>query len=82
MPFFRSKPKVVDAVQFVDAGSPPRGVHVFVADSGYKHAFVIASQGRQVSVVVGDWIVDEGDHLHYYPIDDETFKGPRGYDPL
>lgn len=63
MPLFRSKPKVVDAVQFTDEANPPRGVIVslFAIGSIYH---VITKQNQQVRVNVGEWIVDEGDSKH------------------
>lgn len=81
MPWFQSKPKRVHAEQFTDKNAPPRGVHKFtVAETGYATFFVVTAQERKVSVVVGEWIVDEGDGEHFYPIADEIFTGPKGYD--
>ncbi len=79
MPLFRSKPKIVDAVQFKDATNPPRGV---IQEGGLNRFFVVTRQKQSVAVKLGEWIVDEGDGKHFYPIDDDTFKGPKGYDPL
>lgn len=78
MPLFRSKQKIIDAKQLVDKAKPPRGVRV---DNG-GNLYVETIQGQQVDVKVGEWIVDEGDGIHFYPIADETFRGPKGYDPL
>lgn len=86
MPLFRSKPKIIDAVQFTDAANPPRGVlnrpaHPTPVD--LFHAFFVQTiQGAVVLVHLGEWIVDEGDGKHFYPIADEVFKGPRGYEPI
>lgn len=83
MPFFRSKPKVIDAVQFRDEAILPRGVNTyFCTDTERRSFYVVTKQEQRVTVKVGEWIVDEGDGKHFYPIDDETFKGPKGYDPL
>ncbi len=79
MPLFQSRPKVIDAVQFVDEANLPRGVVATRLD----HKFLVRTiQGTLVDVHVGEWIVDEGDGIHFYPIDDKTFKGPKGYQPL
>lgn len=83
MPLFRSKPKVIDAVQFKDAENPPRGVlwgHLNA--HGEPSHYVVTAQKEHVNVKVGEWIVDEGDGIHFYPIADEIFKGPKGYDPV
>lgn len=78
MPKFRSKQKIIDAEQLVDKAKPPRGIRV---DNG-GNLYVETIQGQQVNVKVGEWIVDEGDGVHFYPIADDIFKGPKGYDPL
>lgn len=75
MPWFQSKPKRVHAEQFTDKKAPPRGVQSFTVASGYTTFFVVTAQERRVSVVIGEWIVDEGDGKHFYPIADEIFTG-------
>lgn len=78
MPLFRSKPKVIDAVQYKECEEAlPRGVH---KDNGGGR-YVETIQGQRVPVKPGEWIVDEGDGKHFYPISDEVFNGPRGYEP-
>lgn len=77
MPLFRSKPKIVNAVQFTDEANPPRGVH----RKGVEF-YVTTKQMQNVTVNIGEWIVDEGGGNNFYPIDDETFKGPKGYEPV
>lgn len=77
MPWFQSKPKRVHAEQFVDPSLPLRGVR-FCGDV----PMVLTIQGITVPVQPGEWIVDEGDGLHFYPIADHVFKGQKGYDPL
>ncbi len=78
MPLFKSKPKIIDAEQFLDPANPPRGVRRVFQDL----PFVITAQKMEVRVNLGEWIVDEGDGIHFYPIADAIFKGPKGYDPL
>jgi hypothetical protein len=76
MPWFRSKPKRVHAEQWTDPANPPRGVR-FCGDL----PIVWTIQMKSVPVSIGEWIVDEGDGEHFYPIADAVFKGPKGYDP-
>jgi len=76
MPKFRNKPKTVDAVQFLNSEQAlPRGVR---RDNGGGF-FVMTIQGERVPVKPGEWIVDEGDSLHFYPIADEVFQ--KSYEP-
>ncbi len=77
MPLFKSKPKIIDAVQFKDVKRPTRGVFFCV-----DQPMVKTIQGIDIPVRLGEWIVDEGDGIHFYPIADEVFKGPKGYDPV
>jgi hypothetical protein len=76
MPFFKRLPTVVDAEQFTDVDNPPRGVQ----SSLYVGHYVETIQHRTVSVDVGEWIIQEADGQHYYPIADDEFK--RLYAPV
>lgn len=81
---FRSKPKVIDAEQYLPGQqrSLPRGLHPANVREEAAHPYVITAQNQRVYVEPGEWIVDEGDGAHFYPIADDIFKGPKGYDPL
>lgn len=84
MPLFRSKPKVIDAEQYLPDQQLAlvRGVHPANLHPIADQPYVITAQGQRVFVQPGEWIVDEGDGVHFYPIADAIFKGPKGYDPL
>lgn len=84
MPLFRSKPKVIDAEQYLpdQQRALVRGVHPANVQEYANEPYVITAQGQRVFVKSGEWIVDEGDGVHFYPIADAIFKGPKGYDPL
>ncbi len=86
---YKSKPRVIDAEQYngprkVDwDGIPPtvRGVH------WHRNAFdncqwphVVTIQEQIVRIEPGEWIVDEGDGQHFYPISAEKFA--EKYQPL
>ncbi len=67
---FRSKPKIIDAEQFVDVNNTPCGVVRKMVGS----FFVTTIQGQDVPVNLGEWIVREPDGIHFYPIADEVFR--------
>lgn len=58
----------VDAEQFVNTSL--RGVRT--REDGT--AYVITIQGQKVTVSPGEWIIDEGDGIHFYPCADEVFR--------
>lgn len=70
---YMSKPREIDAEQFVDVFNPPRGVKTRES-AGTRYHVVETIQGRFVSVYPGEWIVDEGDGEHFYPIKDDVFR--------
>lgn len=79
MPMYRKKPKTVDAVQFTDEANPPRGVRIGVLDGDldvlpHNCFYVETIQGQRVVVQVGEWIIDEGDAVHFYPCADSVFR--------
>lgn len=61
--------KVIEAEQFVAAQAPPAGVYL----SG-EVTVVKTTQGFEVPVHVGEWIVKESSGPGYYPIDDAEFR--------
>jgi hypothetical protein len=42
--------------------------------------YVTTIQGQRVNVEPGEWIVQEPDGIHYYPIADDVFR--RKYEPI
>lgn len=42
--------------------------------------YVVTAQGQNVYIENGEWIVDEGDGVHHYPIKDEIFRAK--YEPV
>lgn len=64
---FGRRPTLVQAEQFTDTSAPPDGVR-WNDSLGW---YVTTMQGRHVAVSVGEWIVDEPDGAHHYPIADE-----------
>lgn len=80
---YKSKPSEVSAYQLTPAmvqkGNPlPPGVmrhHSFD-----NLCFVTTIQGQNVEVRPGEWIAQEGDGVHHYPIADEVFR--RKYEPI
>lgn len=77
MPKFRKIPKVVDAERY--AGHPAtacRGVRT--REDGSVYCLTI--QEQQAPVIPGDWIIDEGDGIHYYPCQGSESR-PDGYEP-
>ena len=75
---FRRKPTTVDAEQFTDISSPPRGV-TFSHLSGTHE--VVTLQGMKVCVRLGEWIVREAANPErFYPIADDEFR--RVYEPV
>ncbi len=67
---WQSLPKIVDAEQFFHPATAPRGVRT--EEDG--RAYVVTIQGQKVYVKPGEWIVEEPDRLHYYPIADDVFR--------
>lgn len=73
---YRSKPSEVSAYQLTEAmvakGNPlPPGVmrhHQFD-----NLCFITTVQGQDVEVKPGEWIVQEADGIHHYPVADDVF---------
>lgn len=91
---YRSKPSEIEAYQLTDAliaahildGAPLPGVRVASSNSHRERRevwgtsqYVKTIQGQEVKVSPGEWIVQERDGVHYYPIADDVFR--RKYDP-
>jgi hypothetical protein len=87
---YRSKPTEVEAYQLTKEliaahvldNAPLPGVHMSAHDShpGRREVYrtrqyVKTIQQRHVYVEPGEWIVQESDGVHYYPIADDVFRG-------
>ena len=66
---FMRRPVAVEAAQFIDEKTPPDGVK-WDDNIGWH----VTSIRGLVAVSVGEWIVDESDGVHCYPIADEEFS--------
>lgn len=87
---YRKKPVVVNASQFFD-GTPTPGVYggfpyqrhciACLPEKNYKVTgpAVVTIHGQVTPVADGDWIIDEGDGLHFYPCKPDIFEAT--YEP-
>jgi hypothetical protein len=66
---FRKKPVVIEAEQFLDPKTPPRGV--FVEDDG--RAYVVTIHLQKCFLEPGDWVIQEPDGEHFYPCKPDIF---------
>lgn len=66
---FRKKQVIVDAERIEHPATAPRGV--FVGENGQM--WVVTIHGYKTPVAVGDWIVQEPDGIHFYPIKPDVF---------
>lgn len=87
---YRKKPVVVEAEQFFD-GKPCQGVYggfphqrrciACLPEKNYEvfGPAVVTIHGQVTPIVEGDWIIDEGDGLHFYPCKPDIFEAT--YEP-
>lgn len=70
---YRRKPTTVEAVQW--DGNALSGV-TRINNEGHPHAtgYVTTMQGQHVLIRVGEWVAEEPDGVHHYPIADEVFQ--------
>lgn len=70
---YQRKPTTVEAVQWDGHALP--GV-TRIDDEGHAGAtgYVTTMQGQHVLIRVGEWVVEESDGIHHYPIADEVFQ--------
>lgn len=93
MPAFRKKPVVVQAEQYSEYGIGVRGVcqsHSCYAEGNDRpHVHTIHRRagehppyldGQIVNLEVGDWVIDEGDGRHFYPVKPDIFAAI--YEPV
>lgn len=81
---FRKNPVVIDAVQWYPAGRPVSGVCRLADDPAFDgddqpHVHTI-HDNQTVALAPGDWIIPEGDGIHYYPCKPDIFE--QTYEPV
>ena len=80
MPRYMRKPTEVDAEQFTDATSPPRGVLTGYGQGHVRYFYVVTAQDRHVYVSPGEWIIREPSASGcFYPVADKEFRD--AYEP-
>ncbi len=68
---YKRKPATpIEANQFTKIGEGPVGVRT--EEDGREYVMTLHDQ--KVYLQLGDWVVSEGDGIHYYPIKDHVFK--------
>jgi hypothetical protein len=92
---YRSKPTEIEAYQLTKEliaahvldNAPLPGVSVTASSRHQERRevwntrqHVTTIQGQHVQVEPGEWIVQEPDGIHYYPIADDVFR--RKYEPI
>lgn len=79
---FKSKPKIVNAYQFRIPSDRPtkpcadrcqKGVRWRDFGSMRQHPYVVTIHGQDTHVEDGDWLIDEGDGIHFYPCKPDVF---------
>lgn len=66
---YRKKPVIVEANQFTKLGCCVLGVDT---EENGRH-YVTTIHGDRITVVEGDWIIQEPDGIHYYPCKADIF---------
>lgn len=81
MKFQAKKRKIIEANQWFEGRNTP-GVFAThrTANDMVPTGRVKTIQGQIVTIHEGEWVVDEGDGEHFYPIADDVFK--ETYEPL
>lgn len=60
----------IKANQYLHPATAPIGVHAREDGTSY----VTTIHGDQINVFPGDWILPEGDGIHFYPVRNDVFK--------
>jgi hypothetical protein len=83
MSYFRKKPVMIDAEQYVEYGKLARGMcnsqSCYTSGNTEPHVHTIHA-GQIVNLAVGDWIIPEPDGIHYYPCKPDIFA--LTYEPV
>ena len=76
---YRSKPKIVEASQYIEGKQVPFGV--VWDERNYPHCVpcVVTIHGHAAVVCDGDWIITEPDGEHHYPCKPDIFAA--SYEP-
>ncbi len=67
---YRKKPVIFEASQFLEGLALPPGVKPKQGGGGF---FVTTIQRRDVTISPGEWAIDEGDGIHFYPCANDVF---------
>ena len=70
---YQKKPVVIEAHQLVKGEPWPDGVKW-----NGRQMYVTTTQRVDVPITYGEWVMPEGDGIHFYPCADEVFQ--RTYD--
>lgn len=70
MPTYVKRPLSVQAAQY-KAGRPCRGVSICKQTLS---PYVTTIHGQQTWIVENDWVIDEGDGVHFYPCRPDVFE--------
>lgn len=80
MPTYRKIPLLVEAEQYLDGKLPhPKGLCLLLHNESYHpevnepHLHTI-HEGQIVILENEDWILEEPDGIHYYPVKNNIFK--------
>ena len=68
---YRKIAKVIEGIHQLVRGEPwPEGVH----SDGPREMHVVTIQGQKVPIGYGEWVMPEGDGVHFYPCADSVFR--------
>lgn len=74
---YQKKPIVIEANQLTEGEPWPEGVNW---NATSEQMYVTTIQGVDVPIRYGEWVISEGDGVHFYPCDGEVFE--RVYEPV
>lgn len=76
---YKSKPKTVEAVQWHPGVQHPGVMVDKELSETNQRPYVVTIHEQRAWLNDGDWIVQEPDGVHYYPVKDAVFKA--SYEP-
>lgn len=68
---YRKKPVVIEAWQLTEGEPWPAGVHW---DEATQRMYVTTIQGVDTPIRYGEWVMLEGDGIHFYPCANDVFQ--------
>lgn len=78
MTLYRRIPTTIEAHQFTDPLNPPPGVQYQTIDYGTDeergYFYVVTIHHQKTPIRLGDWILPEGDGIHFYPCKPDIFE--------